>query len=584
MLRVAAMSDAMQVRFATLESIGHAIASPQPLEGLLEMVTDLILQAVPSEAATMFLMDPSGDRLRFAVTRGPNAEQLRSMSIPAGQGIAGWVIENNHYALVPNVDKDRRFCRSVDQTTGFSTKSLLCVPLHTRHGVIGAVELINPTQAEFTDAEATFVTSIANQAAQLIENVRLFQDRERHGATLEALQQAARWLNSTLHIKDVLERIVTAADEVIKAEAGSILLVGDDGKLDFTVALGPAGPDLMARKDEIRDQLEAGIVGWVAKTGKAELIADTTEDARFVEGPGPAIHDETGFQTKSILCVPMRARNETVGVVELINRADGKPFDSNDLATLSVFADDAAAALTNARLFESLERSYFDTINSLAIALDLRDNETGGHSQRVALLAKEVALRLALTEEEVDDVHKGSLLHDVGKIGVPDEVLLKPGKLDDEWKIMRRHVLIGYRLLAGIEFLKKASLIPLFHHERYDGKGYLAGLKGEAIPLGARIFAIIDAYDAMTSDRPYRKALGDEEARKRIHEELGGQFDPRVARIFLSIPPSRTQEIRETLDIEHVTSHRFNVVGGEEDKDTEEAREAHARLKDEGVL
>jgi len=507
------------------------------------------------------------------------------MSIPAGQGIAGWVIENNHYALVPDVDKDRRFYRSVDQTTGFRTKSLLCVPLHTRHGVIGAVELINPIQAEFTDAEATFVTSIANQAAQLIENVRLFQERERHGATLEALQQAARWLNSTLHIKDVLERIVTAADEVIKAEAGSILLVGDDGKLDFIVALGPAGPDLMARKDEIRDQLEAGIVGWVAKTGKAELIADTTEDVRFAEGPGPAIHDETGFQTKSILCVPMRARNETVGVVELINRADGKPFDDNDLTTLSVFADDAAAALTNARLFESLERSYFDTINSLAIALDLRDNETGGHSQRVALLVKEVALRLALTEKEVDDVHKGSLLHDVGKIGVPDEVLLKPGKLDDdEWKIMRRHVLIGYRLLAGIDFLKKASLIPIFHHERYDGKGYLAGLKGEAIPLGARIFAIIDAYDAMTSDRPYRKALGDEEARKRIHEELGGQFDPREARIFLSIPLSRIQEIRETLEREHVTSHRFNVVVGEEDKDIEEAREAYARLKDEGVL
>ena len=575
----------LETRSAILEAVGHAIASPAPMDRLLELVTDMLLQAAPSEAATVFLLDPADNTLRFAVTRGPKRDELAGLRIPLGQGIVGWVAQHDRYALVPDVASDPRFSQEVDKATGFATRALLCVPLHTRHGVIGVVEFINPTRGEFTDKEATFVASIANQAAQLIENVRLSQEREQHVAALNALRAASRWLNSSLHIETVLQKIVETADEVIQAQAGSILLKGKDGLLDFTVALGPAGQRLMDAKGMLRDRLNEGIAAWVAENGKAEIIADCTKDTRFTSGPGPEIHDKLGFQTQSMVCVPMRARGEVVGVVELINRLDGKPFDQNDLDTLSVFADDAAAALTNARLYESLEDSYRNTINSLATALDLRDNETGGHSQRVALFAQEVAQRLGLPKAEVDDTYQGSLLHDIGKIGIPDSVLLKPGKLtDDEWLIMRRHIVIGYRLLDGIDFLSKSAVIPLFHHERYDGKGYLTRLKGDQIPVGARIFAIIDAYDAMTSDRPYRKALGDEVARQRIRESCGTQFDPEIAEVFLNIPRATIDAIRKKVEKQQAEHPSQKAVNGHEEEDIKVAREAAERLKALGVI
>lgn len=575
----------LRIRFSTLEAIGHAIASSAPVDKLLELVTDMLLQAVPAEGATIFLKEPPDDMLRFAVTRGPTRQALEDVRLRSDEGIAGWVVQNDRYALVPDVTSDPRFAKRVDEQTGFQSRSLLCVPLHTRHGVLGAVELINTTQAEFTKKDAEYVTSIANQTAQLIENVRMFQERKQHMATLKALQTASQWLNSSLHIEEVFEKIVETADDVIKTEAGSILLIDDDGQLDFTVALGPVADRLMEHREMLRERLKEGICAWVAKNGKPELIRDCSKDPRFATGAGPEIREKLGFETRSLLCVPMRARGKVVGVVQLINRLDGEPFDLGDLSTLTVFADDAAAALTNAKLYESLEQSYLHTINSLATALDLRDNETGGHSQRVAFLAKEVAQRLRLEQDEIDDVYQGSLLHDIGKIGIPDHILLKPGKLTDaEWEIMRRHTVVGYRLLEGIDFLERASVIPLFHHERYDGTGYMAGLKGEKVPLGARIFAVIDTYDAMTSDRPYRKAMPREAACEEIQKSCGTQLDPEVAEVFLSIPPETVEAIRRRMAEQVAADQSGKVDGGDEAEYVQVARRAYKKLKAAKVI
>jgi len=568
----------LKIRFATLEAVGHAIGSSAPTEELLGLVVDMLLQAVPAEGATIFLKE-SSDMLRFAVTRGPDQDKLQGTRIRGDQGIAGWVVQHDQPALVRDTASDPRFSKHVDEDTGFRTHSLLCVPLHTRRGAVGAIELVNPKDSSFSQAEARYVTSIANQTAQLIENVRLFQERQRHLSMIRALQMASHWLNSSLHLETVLEKIVQTANDVIKAEAGSVLLVDENSRLDFTVALGSTAEKLMANKQLISGRLDDGIVGHVARTGEPRLISDCSKDPAFASGAGPEIQEKLGFETRSLVCVPMRARGEVVGVLELTNRLDGEPFDASDLSSLSVFADDAAAALTNARLYESLEKSYLNTITSLATALDLRDNETGGHSQRVALLAKEVSKRLGLSQKKVDEVYQGSLLHDIGKIGIPDRILLKPGKLtEDEWKIMRRHVVIGHRLLTGIGFLKRAAVIPVFHHEMYNGNGYMAGLKGEEIPLGARIFAVIDAYDAMTSDRPYRKALSEEEARRRIWEACGTQLDPEVGEVFLSVPQETIDSIRNEMLEEVATGPPRKAEDGTEEDDLATALRAYDQL------
>ena len=188
------------------------------------------------------------------------------------------------------------------------------------------------------------------------------------------------------------------------------------------------------------------------------------------------------------------------------------------------------------RSAQELRSAYGHTIEGWSRALDLRDKETEGHSCRVSEQSVRLAAELGLGEEELIHVRRGALLHDIGKMGIPDQILFKPGPLtDDEWAIMRRHPTFAFELLAPIDYLRPSIDIPYCHHEKWDGSGYPRGLKGEEIPLAARIFAVIDVWDALTSDRPYRPAWPREMARNLIREEAGRHFDPCVVEIFLGM-------------------------------------------------
>lgn len=192
-----------------------------------------------------------------------------------------------------------------------------------------------------------------------------------------------------------------------------------------------------------------------------------------------------------------------------------------------------------------IELTYDDTLEALGAALDLRDNETGGHSRRVSMYCLEMAPSFGCTAEQLKQIARGAYMHDIGKIGIPDSILLKPGKLTpSERATMESHARIGYELVSRVSFLAGAAEIVLTHQERFDGTGYPQGLVGAEIPLGARIFAVADTLDAMTSDRPYRNALSFAAAHAEITRESGRQFDPEVVRVFLSIPESRWLEIR----------------------------------------
>jgi putative nucleotidyltransferase with HDIG domain len=197
-------------------------------------------------------------------------------------------------------------------------------------------------------------------------------------------------------------------------------------------------------------------------------------------------------------------------------------------------------------LQEEVRRSYRATLEALLAALDTRDTETEGHSERVAAYTMLIAQQLNLSEAELQHIEHGALLHDIGKIGVPDHILYKPGPLTpEEWEVMKQHPVIGYKMCMKIEMLRPAAPIVLHHHERWDGRGYPYGLNGAEIPLGARIFAIADTLDAMTSDRPYRKALSFAQAREEIERCAGSQFDPELVRVFLELPEEQLRAIRE---------------------------------------
>ena len=258
-----------------------------------------------------------------------------------------------------------------------------------------------------------------------------------------------------------------------------------------------------------------------------------------------------------------------VGVDRLLT----KPCDTSELiAAVRTAADHARLTRENARINAELRRQTEelasvnrhldrlveertgDLLFGLVSALDLRDSETQWHSRRVGRYARRMAQELGLTGRELDEVEWGSMLHDLGKIGVRDAVLLKPGPLTpEEWEEMKRHPLLGYDILGGISFLDRARLIPLHHQERWDGSGYPRGLKGEEICLGARIFAVVDTYDAITSNRPYRKARDYSAARNEIERAAGTQLDPAMVQAWLRIPEKIWQDVRRALEAQGAT-------------------------------
>jgi len=269
---------------------------------------------------------------------------------------------------------------------------------------------------------------------------------------------------------------------------------------------------------------------------------------RVVQVPDLNDH-ESGFSRSTLLRdesfvtyygVPLIAKGQVQGVLDIFHRAPLQP-DPDWTDFLETLATQAAIAIDNAKLFNDLQRSnvelalaYDTTIEGWARALELRDMETEGHSQRVTELTLELARQQGMSDEELVHIRHGALLHDIGKMGVPDSILHKPGPLtDEEWAIMHQHPVYAYNLLNPIAYLRPAVDIPYCHHEKWDGSGYPRGIKGEQIPLSARIFAVVDVWDALCSDRPYRPAWLEEKALAFIKDEAGSHFDPRVVEAFL---------------------------------------------------
>jgi putative nucleotidyltransferase with HDIG domain len=235
-----------------------------------------------------------------------------------------------------------------------------------------------------------------------------------------------------------------------------------------------------------------------------------------------------------------------LGVLELFQRAPFEP-DPAWLEFFEALAGQAAIALDNSRLFNTLQQNnqeltvaYEHTIEGWSAALDLRDKETEGHSQRVTQLTIQLAEAMGFSPDQLVHVRRGALLHDIGKMGIPDAILLKPGPLtEDEWVIMRQHPLFAHQLLEPIAFLRQALEIPFSHHEHWDGTGYPQGLKGEQIPLAARLFAVVDVWDALRSDRPYRPAWPEARVLAYLHQQAGTHFDPQIVELFTRMISAR---------------------------------------------
>ena len=374
-----------------------------------------------------------------------------------------------------------------------------------------------------------------------IEDITARKDAEQ--AVKRQLNRLAGLRTIDLAITASLDPRVTLSvllDQVtaqLGADAAAILLSdAETGTLTRTAARGlPSRP---LRADGTAGPAAQGLVDRAVAESRIVAVGDAATDpaARADE---PALRD-LGFAAYFV--APLVAKGQVTGVLEVLHR---QPFfpDTEWLEFLEALAGQTALAIENAVLFADLQRSntelvraYDTTLEGWARALDLRDKHTEGHTQRVTDLTVKVARAMGVGGEELAHLRRGALLHDVGKIGIPDSILFKPGPLtDDEWTVMRRHPDYADRLLTPIEYLRPARAIPYCHHEKWDGTGYPRGLRGEEIPLAARIFAVVDVWDGLRSDRPYRRAWPIERVREHIRGQAGRHFDPAIVDVALRV-------------------------------------------------
>lgn len=372
---------------------------------------------------------------------------------------------------------------------------------------------------------------------------------------LSRLYDIVRSLNSIVHIDTLLNQIVASAAEMLEAK-GSALLMADAGgtQLRFEVTSGRAAAVFKGQAVPID---ERSIEGSVVLHGMP-CTENNVDRASYPLGQA-GIQPENGVQ--KVIVVPLRAQEQVIGVISVHDKVSGEDFDKEDTKLLEALSDAAVVAIENVRLYEEerrqaqllnqayqdLNKTYRATLLALTGMLDTRDVATHGHSLRVSAFTLRLAMELGIKDPvTLRNIEQGALLHDVGKIGVRDDVLRKPGPLNDQdWAEMKNHPELGFRMLKNIEFLRDALPIVRHHHEHWDGTGYPMGLKGEEIPFEARVFAVADAFDAITSERPYSRARTYDEAIAILYAESGTRFDPTVVGTFITISAAEWQRIRD---------------------------------------
>lgn len=369
--------------------------------------------------------------------------------------------------------------------------------------------------------------------------------KEREVERLSVLLEVGKALSAEISLDKLLLLIMDQTREVLNADRCTVFLLDKErGELWSKVAHG------LERGQEIRFPAHLGLAGYVATTGETVNIPEAYKDPRF----NPEIDKKTGYRTRTILCMPMKNKlGEIIGVFQVLNKKGGV-FTREDEELLSALAPQAAVAVENAQLYEELKKTFDSFVETLAATIDARDPVTAGHSSRVTRYSLAIARQMGLPEQDLGLLRYAAFLHDYGKIGVREKVLFKDGRLsEEEFKHIQSHVDHTYHILKNIHFARELRTVPdiaSYHHEKLNGSGYTRGLKGEQIPLGARIIAVADVFDALTSKRHYRDRMPIQKVLTTIKEGAGNHFDPAVVESFLKIKVDEIVRILEE-DGEH---------------------------------
>jgi putative nucleotidyltransferase with HDIG domain len=377
---------------------------------------------------------------------------------------------------------------------------------------------------------------LEEKTSELVEtNSRLMQVRKelsrkvrQKTKALSFLYRIERDVSTKLKMDEVLKLAVERVSLILNVNICSILLIDDrTGKLSIECAKG------LDKKIVEEAELGVGdkISGWVVKHNRPILVRNIEKDIRFAK------RGEEKYYNKSLMSVPLAIKDKVIGVLNVNNKKSRRIFNQEDFRLLKQIAAQVTILIENGRLYKSLTDLYMRTITSLAATIDARDHYTRRHSEMVAKYAVAIAEAMKLSSERVEIIKQASRLHDIGKIGLPDFIFLKSDKLTDkEWKKVKLHSAKGAEILKPlVVFLDGVIDMVKQHHERYDGRGYPGNYKDGEIDMGARIMSVADAFDAMLSERPYRKAYSKEKAIEELRGNSGTQFDPKIVETFVEV-------------------------------------------------
>lgn len=342
---------------------------------------------------------------------------------------------------------------------------------------------------------------------------------------LAELFEVAEQLSSEMELDRLARLIVEVVAKDTQADTVSLMLLDPRSK-ELTIKAAHGLPRTIVKSARLK--VGEGIAGRVARTSRPMILSEDTPSSASIQ------RAMTQADTHSALCLPLLVNKKVLGVLNISRRSGSKPYTRSELEVLSVLCGQFAVAIRNAELLADVQRLQFGAVDALIQAIEARDPYTRGHSERVAEHCEVIARELHLPPKEAEDIRSAAQLHDVGKIGVPDSILLKPSSLTvTEMTAVKDHPVASAAIVAPLNLSRPMMELILHHHERYDGTGYPDGLAAEEIPLPARIASVADAFEAMTSDRAYRAALPAEEAMAELERGSGTQFDPNIVHRFL---------------------------------------------------
>jgi PAS domain S-box-containing protein/putative nucleotidyltransferase with HDIG domain len=513
-----------------IAKLSEALRETLTVKEILPHLIDEALSLIGTDMGSIWLYDAGSAELSMTIQRGWPPEPLSKY--PPGQNIPDLVVARREaivareFRIDPRVPEEHR--KRIPEGVGGA-----CVPLLASNTIIGAMFVNVKLPREITPGELRVLNALAEIGGSAIHRANLFEQTVKQLDRLAALRSIDIAISSSFDLKMTLNVVLDKVTRELNVDAADILLIKPESYvLEFAAGLGFWTRTIEATSLSIGE----GLAGKAALERTIIFHGDLAENKRLVKR-GRLVEEE---KFVSYYAVPLVSKGKIKGVLEIFSRT-AISRDNEWQQFLDAVAGQTAIAIDSSSLFQDLQRSHLElalaydaTIEGWSQALDLRDKETEGHTLRVTDMTIKLAQAMGINDEQLVHIRRGSLLHDIGKMGVPDRILLKPDKLtEDEWVSMHKHPEFAYKMLTRISYLQPALEIPYCHHEKWDGTGYPRGLVADQIPLSARIFAVVDVWDALLSDRPYRPGWKTEEVLKYIKDQSGKHFDPKVVDVFL---------------------------------------------------